>query len=149
MKLRRLRRAAALFAIPAALAAGGCTGDGTLPEEAVGNYNLAAVNGQPLPFTYPNTPGQQVVLKEGRLSIERGGDFAQVEVLDVFTDNPNDTDLPNQVSQTAGQVTVNGSSLRFSPRFENSYNGSLTATGLVYTRVTPVANLEFTYVREP
>lgn len=148
MQVRAILRAAVLIAAAATVSAG-CGDDPNLPDNLAGRYTLANVGGQPLPFLLPNTPaGTTARIKEGRITIEADGDFSQVLVFNVTTTDPNDQD-GDSVSQTAGTVEAEGSTLRFKPRLETEFTGSVTANGLSYTRNAGNTPLQFNFVKEP
>ena len=125
-----------------------CGGDATLPAGAAGRYALAAVNGQALPFTLPGTAaGVTVTVEEGRLTLDEGGDFFLVILTHTATADPGDTDPGELRAETAGTVTASGSTLRFRPRFESPFTGTLTGAGLVYTRPAGGVDLQYAFVR--
>ena len=148
MQVRAILRAA-LFAAAAATVSAGCSDDPNLPDNLAGRYNLSTINGQPLPFLLPNTPaGTTARIKEGRITIEADGDFSQVLVFNVTTTDPNDQE-GDSVSQTGGTVEADGSTLRFKPRLETEFTGSVTAGGLTYTRNAGNTPLQFNFVKQP
>jgi hypothetical protein len=148
MQLRAIFRAA-LAVAATALATAGCGDNPNLPSGVAGRYLLGTVNGQPLPFTLPNTgAGVTAILKEGRLAIEGDGDYSQILVINLTTADPGDEegDLP---SETRGTVSVSGSTIRFEPRLETSFSGTLTEGGLTYTRNAGATPLQLNFVRQP
>jgi hypothetical protein len=148
MQVRAILRAA-LFVVAAATVSAGCGDDPNLPDNVAGRYNLANIGGQALPFLLPNTPaGTTARIKEGRITIEADGNFSQVLVFNITTTDPNDQE-GDSVSQTAGTVEADGNTLRFKPRLETEFTGSLTGNGLTYTRNAGNTPLQFNFVKEP
>ncbi|HEX8696998.1 MAG TPA: hypothetical protein VF746_31560 [Longimicrobium sp.] len=147
---RAFRRAAALLSVAAAAAASGCDGSATLPEGVAGNYLLVTINGQPLPLTLPGTaPGITSVAKEGRLTLESDAEFSQILVFNTRTSDPNDIDPGDTRSESAGEVEVSGNTIRFRPRFENEYSGTIGNGTLTYTRNAGSVALQFTFQKQP
>lgn len=66
-----MRRLRFLLVLAGTLAIGGCLGGATEPIVAAGTYHLTTINGQALPFTFPNGTG----IKSEVLKLEANGTF--------------------------------------------------------------------------
>jgi hypothetical protein len=145
MPARGILRTLALVGCTAAFA--GCSSDSTFPAELAGDYQLATVNGSPLPFTLPGTAaGTTAKLNSGSLIILDNGRFdEQLHYFLTTSDNPTGG---NTQSETLGDVSASGGNVTFSPRFEDSYSGTYTATSITYSKqVNATVTLTFVFNR--
>jgi hypothetical protein len=131
MPVRGIRRAFVLLGCAAALAA--CTSDSTFPAEASGSFRLSTVNGNPPPFQLPGLPaGTSARLEGGNLVILDNGRFT--ETLQFFLVTPDKPEGAPSTAITVGDAHGSGGSLTFSPRFEDSWTATYTASTITYTK---------------
>jgi hypothetical protein len=138
---------AALLLGPALLA--GCNGGATFSADVAGTYVLASANGQPLPYTLPGTvSGATVALLDGTISITADGTFDEVLHYHlVTTENPGGS---NTTAETRGDVSVSGSQVTFSPRFESEFSGTLSGGTLSYSKqASSTVTITLAYTRAP
>lgn len=133
MNARRIRRALALVAVAAGTLAG-CSDGINFPAELAGTFALTTANGQPLPYTLPGTPaGTTVVLHGGALVLLDNGSFDEA-LFFTLTNASNPSGL-NTGAETIGDVSVSNGQITFSPRFEDSWTGSISANTISYQKV--------------
>ena len=132
MYARRIRRALALLAVATGTLAG-CSDSVNFPADLAGTFNLTTADGHALPYTLPGTPaGTTVVLAGGTLVLLDNGRFDEV-LFFILTNASNPGGL-NTAAETIGDVSVSGGQITFSPRFESSYSGTISANNVTYSK---------------
>lgn len=146
MKTLRRTMAAALAAAALALGTAACESDGgTLPDPSLaGRYTLTAVNGGALPIIFQNNASGRIDLLSGHIDIQADGDFEQVLG---FRETPTGGTAGPRTSTTEGDVTVTGSTIRFSPRLGSAYSGTLNGNTITYTLTGAGGSFEFRFVK--
>jgi hypothetical protein len=145
MMARRVRSSAALL-VAGMLALAGCSESATFPADLAGSFRLASANGQALPYALPGAPaGTSVVLLDGALVIFANGRFE--EILHYRLTTPEVPAGQVSTSQTIGSASVSGGNITFSARFEDGFSGTISASGVTYTKAANGVSLAFNYVR--
>lgn len=93
-----------------------CDGDGTPLglEEVAGDYSLAEVNGEDVPYGYVLTVEYILAVSEGTLSLEADGDYA-VEVWQTFTALAPPYEEVRESYSELGRYSVGDNTIRFEP----------------------------------
>ena len=151
MSARRNRRVAVLFGLAAVLGAAACDST-SFPESAAGTYDLLSINGQPLPFPILVEPGRRVEVASGLIILEPDGEFDQEIRYEQITPRAGSTTQFDTLRTTAGvrgEVSVEGGRIRFDPRFEGNFSGTLADGVITYDRPTQEGiNFTWRFVRD-
>jgi hypothetical protein len=140
MPLRGIRRIAGGVACAALLLAA-CSDSITFDQTLTGSYKLLRINGSALPYVLPGTPaGTTATVKSGSLIIQDNARFT--EVINTHLVTP-DTTTESQ-AKTIGDVSAANGSVTFSPRFENGFSGTYTASTVTYSK-QPSAAVTLTF----
>jgi hypothetical protein len=114
--------------------AAGCGGDSTTEASAeLGHYTLVSVNGQPLPFTIPQTTSGSVVIQSATIDLTSGtnGQLSYAATVTGLASGQG----PRQLVGDRGSYTKSGSAINFS---------STLVPGITYTGTVVESTLSVT-----
>ena len=139
MPRRPLRPLASLLLLLAIASCDDATG--TVPDAAVGLYDLTRVNGQLLPVRIVATAEQQVDITGGRLNVRANGSYRESRDSRI-------TDAAGTRTGTAfteGTLHVSGATLEMREREGGSYPGTFVDGDISYTIPVGEGGISFTY----
>ena len=116
---------------------------GAVPDAAVGLYDLARVNGQPLPTRIVDTPEQQVDITGGRLQVRADGTYRESRDSRI-------TDAAGTrtgTSFTEGTVHVSGGSVELREREGGRYPGTYDDGSITFT-IPAGGGISFSYEQQ-